>query len=261
MSASAPSSETATSDEVPENSGITESPATIQASGESTATQNPSPERPAWLPQQFKTPEELSAAYTELENRIVNNPEAPISSEDLKVSDANAQKVTADLESKGFSLEALTEEYFKNGGFSEARYKELIEASGQNRASIDTHIAGCEALRERTHQEVTAVIGGPEVFATLAEWAGQSLSAEALKSYNKLANSNDVHAMKLAVQGLYTQYTKANGKDPKMVQGQAARPGSLTDMAQITSAMADPRYKTDPTYRRQVEEQVKLGLA
>ena len=45
-----------------------------------------------------------------------------------------------------------------------------------------------------------------------------------------------------------------------MVQGRAASPGALTDMAQITRAMKDPRYSTDPTYRKQVEDQIRLGL-
>ena len=152
-----------------------------QSSGESLSSdsQSSAPERP-W-PEQFKTPEELSAAYTELENRISNNPEAPLQSEDLKVSDAHAQKVISDLESKGLSLNDLSEEYFKNGGFSEERYKELERMTQYDRATIDTHIAGCEALRDRVHQEVTADIGGPDAFETLSAWARQALSPEALK--------------------------------------------------------------------------------
>ena len=60
--------------------------------------------------------------------------------------------------------------------------------------------------------------------------------------------------IKLAVAGLKSQYSDANGFEGTTLQGKPARSGGDTfrSQAELVAAIGDPRYDTDPAYRDDV---------
>ena len=65
--------------------------------------------------------------------------------------------------------------------------------------------------------------------------------------------------VKLAVEGLRSKYQAAEGSDPALIAGQSAPSsgGNYSSWAEVTQAMRDPRYKSDPAYRQSVTSKLE----
>ena len=86
------------------------------------------------------------------------------------------------------------------------------------------------------------------------DWAGQTLSQDAINSFENLVNTGDKNSIQLAVNGLVAQYQNDNGYEGRMLTGKAAQTNTdvYKSQAQLVEAMADPRYDRDPAYRQDV---------
>jgi hypothetical protein len=165
------------------------------------------------------------------------------------------------VEQAGLDFEALNTEFAKDGQLSDATYDKLAKA-GINRSVADGYIAGQQALANQTRTEVFTVAGGEEAYTEMVTWAKDSMSAQEIDAYNKAMNSRDIATMKLAVDGLKARYVGANGSSPKLVGGSSAQAAGASgdafrSTAELTTAMKDPRYQSDPAYREDVR--AKLG--
>lgn len=219
------------------------------ASGTSEAPADTPPERPEWLPEKFKSPEELAKAYAELEAK-----QGAPKQEPKRETEAAKQAV----ESQGLSFDEFSQEYFVNGELSEDSYGKL-EKAGIPRGVVDQFIEGQKAVAARLETEAKAVVGGEEQFQALAEWASEGLSEAELAAYNRAVSTGDLDQVKLAVAGIYQKFQEANPSEPKLVQGQGGKvTGDVYEsIEQMRKDMASPEYKSDPAFRRKVQE--KLG--
>ena len=87
----------------------------------------------------------------------------------------------------------------------------------------------------------------------MLEWANTNLQQGEAEAYNKQIDNLDATSQ-LAVAGLYARYQQSEGAMPSLMSGDtnvSIQP-RYESLAQITSAMSDPRYETDPAYRAQV---------
>ena len=93
----------------------------------------------------------------------------------------------------------------------------------------------------------------------MVTWASNNLDKGSIEAFDNIVNTGSVDAIKLAVQGLKSQYTDATGYEGTMVTGKA--PTDTKDVyrsqAELVRAMSDKRYDQDPAYRQDVIE--KLG--
>jgi ATP-dependent Lon protease len=80
-----------------------------------------------------------------------------------------------------------------------------------------------------------------------------------INAFNTSVNSGDLEQAKLSVKGLMAQYTTVEGNEPRLVKGTSTGDAATVfrSTAELTAAMKDPRYKSDPAYRQDVIE--KLG--
>ena len=102
------------------------------------------------------------------------------------------------------------------------------------------------------------MVGGEEAYSEMASWASKNMSDGEKKAYNAAVNSADMDTVKLAVDGLRAKYQAANGTEPNLVQGKAtpvAEQG-YASWAEVTQAMADPRYSKDPAYQAAVKAKI-----
>lgn len=204
------------------------------------------PERPSWLPEKFKTPEEMAASYSELEKKLSggSQDETP-----PKQADENQQVPP------GVDVNKYSTEFETNGALSEASYAEL-EKAGINRSMVDAYIAGQTALAASYQNAGYEAAGGQERYGQMVEWAKANLTPAEIKAFNAQVSAGDVETMKLAVAGLNSKFVAANGSAPSgLLQGGAsptAATGAFQSRSQVTEAMSDPRYATDPAYRQQV---------
>ena len=120
---------------------------------------------------------------------------------------------------------------------------------------MDNYINGQKAVMAQYENAVTAEVGGSEKYSEIVAWAKANLTDAEINAYNAAVSSGDLAQAKLAVLGLSAKFSKTNGSEPRLVQGRTANPSGdvFESTAQLTEAMRDPRYRSDPAFRAKVQ--------
>lgn len=234
--------------------------AMIQKGEELEARNNPNQEeRPDWLPEKFKNVEQMAEAYSHLEKKLgsgESEAEAPTEEapqQEAPEVDTTASDVKQAVENAGVNFDSLQAEYDENGQLSEDAYNKLSEA-GFPQDLVNSWIAGQEALAKDYQTSVYNIVGGEQAYSDMVSWAGENLSESEVAAYDRAVSSGDIEMVKLAVSGLQTKYQANEGTDPSLIEGQSSNSsgGVYSSWSEVTSAMRDPRYKSDPAYRQSV---------
>jgi hypothetical protein len=235
--------------------------------GTTAATGDTSKDRPAWLPEKFKSEEDFAKAYTELEKKLGGKSDTetePKDDEELVEKPAGdqteARKVADEAATKaGLDLNELSASYWENGSLSDDQYAKL-EKAGYPKTLVDQFTAGQQAILDQRSASVYAEVGGEDSYGEMLEWAGDNLDSKQIAAFNKTVNGTDMSAIMLAVKGLKAQYDGSVGFEPSTaVQGHtSARTGAAKydSIAQMEKDMSDPRYGSDPAFRKSVEDKL-----
>lgn len=146
----------------------------------------------------------------------------------------------------GLDLTAISEEFARDGKFSETTYTTL-EERGIPRELADTYALGLQArVTERLNDLATAV-GGVDNYNGLLGWAKDALSEKEKANTVKLLSEGDPDAAKTFLRGLQARRVEAQGKSPsKKSSGSGNVPeDTFKSRAEQAKAMADPRYKAN----------------
>jgi len=207
--------------------------------------------RPEWLPEKFKTAEDMAKAYSSLESKLGQSKEPP-ESEVQETPSENPSEVAELLDSKGLDFSVFQEEYSETGTLSDDAYSALNEA-GFSKPLVDSWIAGQDALAASTRESMYSLAGGEEQYSQMVQWASDNLPESEIDAFNATMNTQDANMISLAVQGMVSRYRSE--AEPTLIQGNNnSEPsgGKFESTAQMTTAMRDPRYATDPAYRQEV---------
>ena len=95
----------------------------------------------------------------------------------------------------------------------------------------------------------------------MAEWANESLDDASVDAFNQIVEKGTIDQAKVAVQGLYAQYQSASGATPTLVQGNTSgnAVAPFGSSKQVSMAMRDPRYNSDPAYRNEVQRRLAIS--
>ena len=207
------------------------------------------PVRPNWLPEKFKSAEELAKAYGELEKKM-SVPQEEQAEEPVE------QTSEEPVETQ--QLDKYYDEFIENNQLSDKSYEEL-DALGLPKDLVDGYIAGQKALADNDVSEVQNVVGGQENYAQLLEWSSQNLNQAEKDAFNDTIDNGSTEQVKIAVQGLMARAGMSpNNTQQDMFEGSVNNTNTDTfgSVAQVTDAMNDPRYSKDPAYRKEVEEKL-----
>jgi len=214
-------------------------------------------ERPDWLPEKFKSVEDMAKAYSALESKLGQPQQEEETTEEVEVSgEESASDVAQLLDDKGLDFDVFQQEYAENGGLSEDAYQALQEA-GFPRSMVDSWVAGQDALAAQMTSEMYDVAGGGEQYAQMVQWAANSLPESEVAAYNATMESGDPNMIRLAVQGLNARYRSE--AEPTLMQGgtgAVSSGGRFESTAELTAAMGDPRYAKDPAYRQSIADKL-----
>lgn len=223
-------------------------------------------ERPDWLPEKFNSVEDMAEAYANLENKLgspeeeeeyeMPSEEDEYGAEEEEVEyDENAQAadVQEAVEEAGIDFDVLQDEYNELGGLSQEAY-EALEEAGFSQDLVDTWISGQEALASNYSDAVVGSVGGVEAYSEMIAWGADNLEPSEIAAYDRAVNSGDIGMAKLAVDGLANRYQAAEGVEPSFLDGRTATTtgGGYESWAEVTTAMRDSRYESDPAYRQTV---------
>ncbi len=213
-------------------------------------------DRPEWLPEKFKSAEDLAQAYSALEQKLGSGSEETEESEAVheeEYSENDIEELAEGLEQAGIDFDALSQEFSELGGLSDEAYQALEEANIP-RSVVDQFIDGQMAVANRIQQEAYSQVGGEEAYYDMIGWASDNLNEASIDAFNQAINSGDSATVNLAIQGLHAQYRSVNGSEPTLVMGETSTVtgGVFESAAQLTAAMRDPRYENDPAYRQEI---------
>ena len=226
-------------------------------------TEEQQTERPEWLPEKFKSAEDMANAYSELEKKLGQ----PASEEQQQEEEPQQTEETENENDKpevGNYNEAVVEasqEFFQNDGqLSEETYQKL-EKVGLPRDLVDSYAAGQQALLQSEEAQIKGVAGGD--YDAMAEWANEHLPSEEVDAFDEAVTSGSVQQAKLAVQGLYARYQNATGSRPKtLVQGSVSGTSTMPfkSMQELARAQSDPRYRSgDKAYHQEIDRRLAVS--
>lgn len=175
--------------------------------------------------------------------------------------DAAADKV---LKTAGFDVSTFQAEYDTSGDVSPASREKIAKGlekvlGPDARQLVDDYVESKKVVHANDFNLYMDAAGGKDRYADMMAWAKESLTPEQKNAYNRAVNSRDRASALLAIEGLNAKYTSANGRAPRLVRPSgSASTGTkgFASSAEMTAAMRDPRYKTDPAYRAQVAERL-----
>jgi hypothetical protein len=207
-------------------------------------------DRPQWLPEKFKTPEELVKSYQELESKLGKPKQEPEGEPSPKEETPN--------ESADFSK--YEQEFVSTGNLSEESITEITDKFKLPKQYVETYIAGLQALQAQQLNSGYALVGGEQNYTSMIEWAKVNLSPQEIQDYNTQVTSGKPEATKFAIEALHSRYKAAVGDAPNLISGNTGQPSSngFKSRAEITSAMSDPRYAKDPAYRKEVMDKIAV---
>lgn len=235
-----------------------------------TDSMDPTPPKNAPILGKFKDVDSLARAYSELEKKLGasgkqdNSDEEGTGADDTGSSDPATEQAEEALELVGLDYGEFSKEWEESGALSDASYQKL-EGVGIPRALVDSYIAGQIAIREQgkafaeeTVNELKGIAGSPEEYDSVVQWASANMSDAELDAYNTAVTSGNKALASMAVRGLVESYHREFGSNPTLLGGQSGVDGGdvFHSMDEMTTAMSDPRYKTDSHYRKGVELKV-----
>ncbi len=229
------------------------------------------PERPAWLPEKFKSAEDMAKAYSELEKKqgsAGNKPaegkvEEPVKTgepakgtEGLKLPETTPEQKTAEqaVTSAGLKMDELNAEFQQKGELSPENLKKLADV-GISKQMVDTYIEGQKAIQDARLGDLQAIAGGTEKFDQMHRWSADNLSDPEKVALNKVIEAGDHNAIKLAFQGIHQKWTAAGQNEPgRQLEGTkgGTESAGYAHRDEILADMKTPKYKSSQAERDRV---------
>ena len=216
----------------------------------------------------FKSQDDLLKAYEELQRKMSGGEtESPEEGEEAPVEEApEAVEEEVEVEETPVSetvkyMHDLSKEVGDDGVLSEEAIdrlssldtKDLIAAYMQyNTQAQQAQIAGSEL------QAIRDSVGGDQAYTEMVTWAASNLSETEIADFNAVTNTNNPAAIRFAVSSLNARWKENEGYEAPLVTGRKSSDGgkAFRSHAELSRAIADPRYATDPAYRQDVERKL-----
>ena len=207
--------------------------------------------RPDWLPEKFKSAEDMAKAYSELEKKQSTE----------TTDEPNMQQMRADAEASQ-GMDKFYSEYQEQGSLSEKSYEELNKM-GLDKSLVDGYIAGQEAIANTEVQAVHNLVGGTDNYNKVIEYAKGNLNEAEQNAFNETLETGSIEQVKFAVQGIASRAGIGSEQPQSMINGDSIETNSdiFESSAQVIDAMNDPRYAKDPAFRKLVEEKIARSTA
>jgi hypothetical protein len=220
----------------------------------------------------FKSQDDLLKAYNELQSKLGKpKDDNDDESEDEGLQAEGEREEEEVLEDKGEVTEnvrkfvEISDRFDKNGGVSDEDFDSLSQMSSKD--LLDTyfkyHATQVAKAKQTaaTNDQLASIrnsVGGDEAYNSMIEWAGSNLTEAETNQFNDVVNSNNAAAISFAVEALNNRFRNQEGYEAPLVTGKKASNSKkvFRSQAELSRAIADPRYSSDPAYRMDVEEKL-----
>lgn len=218
-----------------------------------------------------QTRQELAAAKQSTQNDAPQTnhhglqPEANTNGVPLNLADALDEPADAETDT-AFSWEEFNS-HLTNGGEVSDEWVEKAKANNIPKAVLDNLANGVTAQKRAVAAETYQIMGGEQQYADAVQWARRNLSASEKADLKAALSSTGWRtALRWLKQEMSTrQSAQVSKKKTPRVDTQiphqndsALEPFNSQD--EVAAAMRDPKYRTDPQYRHEVQKRNALFL-
>ena len=245
----------------------------------------------------YRKPEDLEAAYLELQKKLGDQESTPAEEEvqedpapeqldpasyyqeDGSVNYDTAEQVYGEKISEVFKDNEIDpfkmNEYFveNNGTLSDEMYDTLGKA-GLTKNLVDSYLEGVRnqvgmenvqpdpvspVLTDAEVAEVKTIAGGEQGYNDLMAWAGDNISDVDAKNFDDVIETGNKAAVTFAVKALMAQYEDAQGRDTNLITGKKSKTETYRSMAEVVRDMGNPLYDRDEAYREDVRRKLEAS--
>jgi hypothetical protein len=213
----------------------------------------------------FKSAEDLEKAYLELQKKLGQKEEGDVEDDSAPDSAPEEDEVQSPVSKRVDFLKEASEEYYSNDNelkpetiqkLKEMPSEELIEAYLEFQKN--NQVAKAEPLSDDAAKTIVDSVGGQDAYNDTLAWAADNLKPEEVAAYDNVVNSGNKDAIFFAVQALNQRYKDSVGFEGQQISGRAPKSTvkGFRSNAELANAISDPRYRTDPAYRYDIEQKL-----
>ena len=209
----------------------------------------------------YKNAQELEQGYIELQKKLgEGEAEEP-------VAEAEEEEYEGEEgEEDGSILDELWEYEINNEEFHEDAVAELQQMDPvdlanlhiEYRKQVEEEGVGAKDFTEAEMTELKGVVGGDENYQNMLQWAGANLNQQEIDMFDAVMQRGDALGAFFAIRSLAYRYNDAAGYEGKMLTGNAPKTSGSQYRSQqeVIQAMSDPRYESDPAYRKDIMDKL-----
>jgi len=198
----------------------------------------------------FNSQDDLIKSYQELEKKLGEKSKPT----DTKQNNLQADKPAA-VQSL-FNFDQAEKEFNETGNVSEETLSAL-EKVGLSKNYINNYISGLKALATQFEAKAYETTGGQENYTKMTAWVASNLSAAEVERFNSGVASDDETAL-YTIKGMYARYNLET-KEPNLRMGETGTQSTgeaYESIAQMKVDMKNPKYNSDPAFRKMVENKL-----
>ena len=210
----------------------------------------------------YKNAQELEQGYIELQKKLGE------SEAEEPVAEAEEEEYEGEEgEEDGSILDELWEYEINNEEFHEDAVAELQQMDPvdlanlhiEYRRQVEEEGVGAKDFTEAEMTELKGVVGGDENYQNMLQWAGANLNQQEIDMFDAVMQRGDALGAFFAIRSLAYRYNDAAGYEGKMLTGNAPKTSGSQYRSQqeVIQAMSDPRYESDPAYRKDIMDKLK----
>ena len=209
----------------------------------------------------FKDAEELEKAYIELQGKLGKpKEETAEDSEELEIEPEGKKEEETEEPASDF-LDRLWDEA-QDSKYTDKTMQELEKMDPKELAKMHLKYRAENQRPGVTDEQVgqlKEVAGGEKAYSDMINWAGTNLQKEEIDLFDDVMETGDAASCFFAIQALKYRYDDASGVEGKMLTGKApsTKGDQFKSQAQVIEAMNDPRYETDPAFRKEVADKLE----
>ena len=209
----------------------------------------------------YKNAEELEQGYIELQKKLGQQEDTAEEAEEETAESESDEDVEINLLDELWEYESNNEEFHEEAlaELKEMDPVELAKMHIEYRKQVETGETGGRDFSEQDITELKGIVGGEENYTNMIQWAQGALNETEVNMFDAVMAKGDPLAAFFAVRALAYAYNDSVGYEGNMVQGKAPKQSNdqFRSQAEVVAAMGDPRYESDPAYRRDIMQKLE----
>ena len=209
----------------------------------------------------YKNAQDLEQGYIELQKKLgESETEEPVAEAEEEEYEGEEGEEDISILDELWEYE-LNNEEFHEDAVAELQQMDPVDLANlhiEYRKQVEEQAVAPKDFTEAEMTELKGVVGGDENYQNMIQWAGANLNQQEIDMFDAVMQRGDALGAFFAIRSLAYRYNDAAGYEGKMLTGNAPKTSGSQYRSQqeVIQAMSDPRYESDPAYRKDVMDKL-----